>query len=149
MKDAYGTLFKTEAVSKAAGAKEYWGKLQKSTRDNTHIYETCMWNIVPWYSERKKSKVSYSINKMIEHPRVVLICKIMEKNKVLCRILIFFIALKYTWCDDTAKIFDADQLAREEILRSLAKMKKKTCRWKTIHNPGSWILQCVFNIDKR
>lgn len=54
------------------------------------------------------------------------------------------------WC---CKLSQGEYLTQTNWLvktspRILTKMKKKTLRWKTVHNPGTLVLQCLFNIEK-
>ena len=56
LKNAYGTLFKIEAVGKWQMLRGIEGELQKSVRDNTHINETCVYRTASWYNEKSKNK---------------------------------------------------------------------------------------------
>lgn len=113
MKNAYGTLFKTEAVGKVADAKEHWGwAAEVYQRQHSHKWTmhpqgstTAQWEkggqrkteqsrFRPGQSSPytttwpQNSFFIHSINRTVEHPRVVLTSKIMEINKVLYRVLI-------------------------------------------------------------
>lgn len=56
LKNAYGTLFKIEAVGKWQMLRSTGGELQKSARDNTHINETCINRTTSWHNEKREHK---------------------------------------------------------------------------------------------